>query len=122
MLLPLVVIFFSFCKMQAMEEEQKTITIYTMKTSFEIGYGNNTTISEVKKILENSERIPVDQQKLIAVVPATDWYLDQDAKFMATKTEELLNDVKIVELIENYGKGTALDLYLKTHKNPYKND
>ncbi|HTM06690.1 MAG TPA: hypothetical protein VL201_05645 [Patescibacteria group bacterium] len=124
MLLPIVAICFSFCMVQAMEEKQKTIIINTMKSSnsFEIGYGDNTAILDIKKYLEQQEGVPIAQQKLIACVPSTGWYFGPISHVMATKTDELDDDSTINQILENYGAGTTLELYLKPHKNPYKNN
>jgi hypothetical protein len=132
MLLPLVVIFFSFCKMQAMEDRTlsaineimlpKHIVINTMTMSFDLPYEHNTTILDIKKKLEGSDGIPIYLQKIIASVPSTDWYFNKIANFMATKSDELGDDSKISEIVENYGPDITLELYLKSHKNPYKNN
>lgn len=122
MVLPILIIFCSFCMTQGMEDTQKSIIIKTLKNSFTVFYNNNTTITDIKKCLEQSEGIPVNQQKLLAFVPSTDWYFEPVANFMGTKSDALENDAKISELIEWYGPSISLELYLQSHKNPYKND
>ena len=122
MLVPIVAIFFSFCMMQAMEGEsnnasfRQTITIKTMKSSLEIGYGNNTTILNIKQYLEQEKGIPIARQKLIAFVPSTNWFFGLFSHSMATRSDELADNKTINEILENYGAGTTFELYLKLHK------
>lgn len=123
MLICILISMLALCSAKGMEEDvQNFITVKTMKTSFEIPYNHKTAISDIKSNLQRSEGIPIEQQKLIAVVPAVDCYFKRLADLMATRSDDLANDATIQEIVQNYGIDVHFELYLTLHRNPYKNN
>lgn len=96
--------------------EQETINyiaVSTLTETFPVSYQPHTTIGDLKIKLFESEGVPVYCQKMVALVPSTDWYVDAIADFMATTTDPLPNDLLVNELVKNYGSGVKLALYLQ---------
>ncbi|RTL07484.1 hypothetical protein EKK58_01910 [Candidatus Dependentiae bacterium] len=95
------------------ERYTEIITVKTLTDSFAMPYNEITTIDYVKQFLYATEGIPTHQQKIIALVPSTDWYFKDIAKLMATSTDPLPDTLTINELVNNYGIGVMLQLYLQ---------
>lgn len=89
------------------------ICISTLTETFSLYYQKHTTIGDLKMRLCESQGVPVYCQKIVAVVPSTDWYFSTMADFMATKTDSLGDNLRVEELVENYGPRVKLELYLQ---------